>query len=177
MELGQRIGGLGERIVFTPTFERLISRQSARCWLGAYGLRWFFSSRPHASPSFWLTMLPSSHSFRERGVRFAAVSLPLDVLYYLVSGIGIAFRVDCSSGGRRADARRSGRGIYRDGRETLAARSGERAGRSPAASVVADAAVADHATVDHSPDPIDLPVLPGQASAQDPPGDSLQSLQ
>jgi len=28
---------------------------------------------------------------RERGVLFAAVSFPLDVLYYLVSGIGIVF--------------------------------------------------------------------------------------
>jgi len=28
---------------------------------------------------------------RERGVRFAAVSVPLDVLYYLIAGVGLAF--------------------------------------------------------------------------------------
>ena len=114
---------------------------------------------------------------RERGVLFAAVSFPLDVLYYLVSGIGIVFGWIA----RQAVGEPTPGAVVEAFTEMGVKRwppvPVKRVGRSSAASVVADAAVADHATVDHSADPIDLPVLPEQASAQDPPGDSLQSLQ
>ncbi len=114
---------------------------------------------------------------RERGVLFAAASFPLDVLYYLVSGIGIVFGWIA----RQAVGEPTPGAVVEAFTEMGVKRwppvPVKRVGRSPAASVVADAAVADHATVDHSADPIDLQVLPEQASAQDPPRDSLQSLQ
>ncbi|HEY2376719.1 MAG TPA: glycosyltransferase family A protein [Gemmatimonadaceae bacterium] len=110
---------------------------------------------------------------RERGFGFAAVSVPLDVLYYLVAGVGVLFgwiarqAVGEPTPGAAAEA------FAEMGKKRWPPVPVKRVARP---SAVDETRVADRLVPPTSALP-DLPVLPQGLTINDPPSDSSQQLQ